>query len=56
MATFVMPLYIKCFDCPAKLKQLALSMIPKIIKKSDSQFLKTKILPKMMGLLKDQNI
>jgi L-rhamnose mutarotase len=56
VTTYVMPLYLKCFDCPAKLKQLALSMVPKMSKKSDYQFLKTKILPKMLGLLKDPNI
>ena len=56
MGTFIMPLYLKCFDCPAKLKQLALSLVPKMAKKSDYQFLKTKILPKMMGMLKDPNI
>ena len=51
-----MPLYLKCYDCPAKLKQLALSMVEKISKKVDYQFLKTKLLPKLLGLFKDPNI
>ena len=51
-----MPLYLKCFDCPIKLKQLALSMVQKIVKRVDYQFVKTKLLTKLLGLFKDQNI
>ena len=56
MSTHLMPLYLKCFDCPIKLKQLALSMVEKIVKKVDYQFVKTKLLTKLLGLFKDQNI
>jgi hypothetical protein len=51
-----MPLYLKCYECPQKLKHLALTMLEKISKKIDYQFLKTKILPKLIMLLKDANI
>jgi hypothetical protein len=51
-----MPLYLKCYDCPPKLKQLALSMLEKISKKIEYQYIKTKIIPKLMGLLKDPSI
>lgn len=51
-----MPLYLKCYDCPPKLKQLALAMLQKISKKVDYAFLKTKIMPKLLGLLKDPSI
>lgn len=56
MATYIMPLYLKCYDCPAKLKQLALSMVARVSKKVDYQYLKTRLLPKLLGLLKDQSI
>lgn len=51
-----MPLYLKCYDCPPKLKQLALSMLEKISKKVEYQFVKTKIIPKLIMLLKDPNL
>lgn len=56
ISSHLMPLYIKCYDCPPKLKQLALSMLEKISKKVDNQFLKTKIIPKVINLLKDGSI
>ena len=56
LSTHLMPLYLKCFDCPMKLKQLALSMVEKISKKVDYQFVKTRLLPKLLGFSKDPNI
>ena len=52
MATII-PLYLKCFDCPPKLKVLALKNVLRLSKKYDYQFLKTKIVPKLIVLLKD---
>lgn len=51
----VMPLYIKCFDCPTKLKELALHKTDYILNKMDYQFVKTKMIPKVMNCIKDQN-
>ena len=54
--TYILPLYIKCYECPQKLKHLALTMLEKLSKKIDYQFLKNKIIPKLTLLFKDQNI
>ena len=54
--TFLLPLYIKCYDCPPKLKQLALKNLEKIAKKLDYQNFKTRVIPKLLGLLKDPSI
>lgn len=51
----IMPLYIKCFDCPTKLKELALYKTDYILTKMDYQFVKTKMIPKIMNCIKDQN-
>lgn len=48
-----MPLYIKCFDCPPKLKQLALKNLERLAKKLDYQSLKNRVLPKLLAVLKD---
>jgi hypothetical protein len=53
LSTHIIPLYLKCYDCPAKLKHLALSMVEKMAKRIDGQFLKTRLLPKLLQLLKD---
>lgn len=53
---FLLPLYIKCFDCPPKLKQLALKGIERLSRKLDYQNFKTRIVPKLLGLLKDPQI
>lgn len=54
--TFLLPLYIKCYDCPPKLKQLALKNLERIAKKLDYQNFKTRVIPKLLGLLKDPSI
>ena len=51
----IMPLYIKCFDCPPKLKVLALHKTDYILSKMDYQFVKAKFLPKIMACMKDSN-
>ena len=51
----IIPLYIKCFDCPAKLKDLALRKTEYIMSKMDYQFIKTKMIPKIMSCMKDSN-
>ena len=54
--TCIIPLYIKCFDCPPKLKILALKHVQRLTKKYDYQFTKTKIVPKLVNILKDEKI
>jgi hypothetical protein len=51
--TFLLPLYIKCYDCPPKLKQLALKNLERLAKKLDYQSLKNRVLPKLLAVLKD---
>lgn len=51
----VVPLYIKCFDCPPKLKILALHQTDYVLSKMDYQFVKAKLLPKILGCMKDSN-
>ena len=51
----IVPLYMKCFDCPPKLKDLALRKTEYIMSKMDYQFIKTKMIPKIMACLKDSN-
>jgi hypothetical protein len=51
--THLLPLYIKCYDCPPKLKRLALVNIEKLSKKLDYQVFKTRIIPKLLHILKD---
>jgi hypothetical protein len=51
----IIPLYIKCFDCPTKLKELALLKTDYILGKMDYQFVKTKLIPKIMACIKDQS-
>jgi hypothetical protein len=53
--TCILPLFSKCFDCPQKLKELALEKTDYAISKLDYPFIKTKLIPKIMGCLKDQN-
>lgn len=55
-STHLLPLYLKCFDCPAKLKHLALSLVMKVSKKVDYQFVKTRLLTKLLILFKDPNL
>lgn len=50
----VMPLYIKCFDCPNKLKELALKKVEFLSRKFDYQFLKTKLLPRLLNMMGDK--
>ncbi len=52
----VIPLYLKCFDCPPKLKMLALRHVERLTKKYDYQFTKTKIVPKLVNTMKDDKI
>lgn len=52
----IMPLYLKCFDCPPKLKVLALQNIERLCKKMDYQYVKTKIIPKLLNIMKDPTI
>lgn len=52
--TTVMPLYIKCFECPNKLKELALKKVEFLSKKFDYQFLKTKLLPRLLNMMGDK--
>ncbi len=52
----IIPLYLKCFDCPPKLKLLALRHIERLTKKYDYQFTKTKIVPKLVISMKDEKI
>lgn len=52
----IIPLYLKCFDCPPKLKVLALKHIERLTKKYDYQFTKTKIVPKLVNVMKDDKI
>lgn len=52
---YIVPLYVKCFDCPAKLKELALYKTDYILTKMDYQFVKTKMIPKIMNCIKDQS-
>lgn len=52
----VIPLYIKCFDCPPKLKELALRQTEYILKKMDYQFVKAKMIPKIIACIKDTNV
>lgn len=52
----VIPLYVKCFDCPPKLKELALKQTDYILKKMDYQFIKTKMIPKIISCIKDNNV
>ena len=52
----IIPLYFKCFDCPVKLKSLALMHVERLCKKYDYQFTKTKIVPKLVNILKDEKI
>lgn len=52
---YIVPLYIKCFDCPPKLKELALHKTDYILNKMDYQFVKTKMIPKVMNCVKDIN-
>lgn len=52
---YIVPLYVKCFDCPAKLKELALHKTDYILSKMDYQFVKTKMIPKIMNCIKDQS-
>lgn len=52
--TTIIPLYVKCFDCPNKLKELALKKVEFLSKKFDYQFLKTKILPRLLNLMTDK--
>jgi hypothetical protein len=49
----IIPLYLKCFDCPPKLKVLALKHVERLSKKYDYQFTKTKIIPKLVNIMKD---
>lgn len=56
MQACIVPLYLKCFDCPPKLKQLALSNVEKMSKKMDYQFTKTRIIPKLLNTMKDPSI
>jgi hypothetical protein len=53
--TTVMPLYIKCYDCPNKLKELALKKVEFLSKKFDYQFLKTKLLPRLLNMMGDKS-
>lgn len=55
LTTCIVPLYVKCFDCPAKLKELALYKTDYILSKMDYQFVKTKMIPKVMNCMKDQS-
>lgn len=55
LSSTIIPLYIKCFDCPTKLKILALHKSDYIISKMDYQFIKAKYLPKIMACMKDSN-
>jgi hypothetical protein len=50
----VIPLYIKCFDCPNKLKELALKKAEFLSKKFDYQFVKTKLLPRLLNMMGDK--
>lgn len=52
----IIPLYIKCFECPPKLKDLALRQTDFMLVKMDYQFVKAKMVPKIIGCLKDTNI
>lgn len=54
--TYLLPLYIKCFDCPPKLKQLALRSIERVSKKLDYPNFKTRVVPKLLGLFKDPSL
>lgn len=54
--TCIIPLYLKCFDCPPKLKLLALKHVERLTKKYDYQFTKTKIVPKLVNTMKDDKI
>ena len=55
MTQTIIPLYIKCFDCPPKLKILALHQTDYILTKMDYQFVKAKLLPKILNCMKDNN-
>lgn len=50
----IVPLYLKCYECPNKLKELALKKIEYLSRKFDYQFLKTKILPRLLNLINDK--
>lgn len=52
----IIPLYLKCFDCPPKLKVLAIRHIERLTKKYDYQFTKTKIVPKLVNVMKDDKV
>ncbi len=52
----IIPLYLKCFDCPPKLKILAIRHIERLTKKYDYQFTKTKIVPKLVNVMKDDKV
>jgi hypothetical protein len=54
--TYLLPLYIKCYDCPPKLKQLALRSLERLSRKLDYQNFKTRVIPKLLGLFKDPSI
>ena len=51
----VIPLYVKCFDCPPILKELALKQTDYILAKMDYQFIKSKMIPKVIQCIKDTN-
>lgn len=51
----IIPLYIKCFDCPPKLKELALRQTDYILVKMDYQFVKAKVIPKIISCIRDTN-
>ena len=53
MTTTIIPLFLKCFDCPAKLKLLAFKKVEYLSKKMEYQFVKAKIIPKVVMIMKD---
>lgn len=52
--TTIVPLYVKCFDCPNKLKELALRKVEFLSKKLEYQYMKSKIIPKILTLFVDK--
>ena len=52
----IISFYLKCFDCPPKLKILAIRHIERLTKKYDYQFTKTKIVPKLVNVMKDDKV
>ena len=56
ITAFIMPLYLKCFECPPKLKLLAINMLQAVTKKVDYQYTKTRIIPKLVHVMKDLSL